>query len=123
MKRYIKSSTEFISDFDMQLRSYLGDKLIIADRADEVMSGRGGYIYIFKMPSGNVYRLFADDVLDELIFQQIAVAFYVNGKEYYDEAVDYEYIKGHQSEWFDLFKKWLNRAESEGLFTEYDYEE
>ena len=123
MKRYIKSSTEFINDFDMQLRSFLGDKLISADHADEIWSSRGGYIYMFKMPSGNVYRVFADDVRDELIFQQIAVAFYVGDKEYYDEAVDYEYIKGHQSEWLDLFKKWLNQAESEGLFTEYDYEE
>lgn len=123
MKRYIKSSTTFISDFDNQLRSYLGSNLISAVPAEEIGFGRGGYVYMFKMPSGNVYRLFADDKYDELIFQQIAVAFYVGGEEHYDEAVDYEYMKGHQPEWFDLFKKWLAQAESEGLFTEYDYEE
>lgn len=126
MKRYIKSSTSFISDLDAQIRSYLGStgaRLINSFPADEMVPGRGGYVYMFKMPSGNVYRVFADDESDELIFQQIAVAFYVGGTECYDEAVDFEYIKGHQPEWFSLFKKWINQAETEGLFTEYDYEE
>lgn len=131
MKRYIRSTAEVtskkvdIETIDQQIRDYLGDDLISATPGkDFPVRGRGGYIYLFKINDHNVYRVFVDDVDDEMIFQCIAEAFYVNGEEYYDEAVDYKDIQGHSDQWFDLFKKWIDECEADDpRFTHYEYEE
>ncbi len=84
---------------------------------------RGGYIYIFKVAGGtNVYRVFADDKNMQLIFQQVAVAFYVNGSEHYDEAVDYADTATEPiSKWFDLVLEWTTACEADDPnFTEYE---
>lgn len=126
MKRYIKStagSYDQIQLIDKQIRDYLGDNLILAEPAKENFN-RGGYVYIFKINDHNVYRVFADVLFNELIFQCIAEAFYVDGKEFYDDAVDYKMIKGHMDEWFDLFKQWINECEAQDpTYTHYEYED
>lgn len=112
-----------IDTIDQQIRDYLGDDLIVVTPGQDFAAPRGGYIYMFKINDHNVYRVFVDDENDEMIFQCIQDAFYVNGEEYYDEAVDYKDIQGHSDEWFDLFKQWIDECEREDpYFTEYDYE-
>lgn len=125
MKRYIRSSYEISSElkeFDRQMRSDFRIDIKVTEPADGIF-GRGGYIYIFKEHGGtNVYRVFADDKNMQLIFQQIAVAFDVDGKEHYDEAIDYEFTDDlpiHQ--WFDAVLQWTDECETENPnFTKYE---
>ena len=59
------------------------------------------YVLMFKVNKHNVYRviLFTDCV----IFQCVDYAFYVNGNEFYDNAIDYKSVHTTQSyEWFKL---------------------
>lgn len=120
MKRYIKTSSRFIDRLDQQIRAWLGDRLIVAEPANGNF-GRGGYVYLFKINDHNVYRVFCDDVNQQLIFQCVAYAFDVNGREYYDEARDYKDINGKMMQWFSLIKQWVNECEADDPnFTTYE---
>lgn len=127
MKRYIRTNTQdtsFLDAIDSQIRDYLGDSLISVTPASRLGFGRGGNVYMFKVNDHNVYRVFVDPDHDEMIFQCIAEAFYVDGTECYDEAVDYKDVQGHREQWFDLFKKWIDECEADDpKFTNYEYDE
>ena len=125
MKRYVRATSHVdIDKIDKQIRDYLGDDLISAFPAKEIGISRGGNVYIFKMNDHNVYRVFVDSRFDEMVFQCIAEAFYVNGRECYDDAVDYKMVKGNSDQWFDLFKKWINECETDDpMYTHYEYED
>ena len=112
MKRYVKTSVSFIDRLDRDIRKWLGDRLISAERA-EGNFGRGGYIYVFKINDHNVYRVFCDDINQELVFQCIPYAFNSNGREYYDEARDYKHVKGKMLQWFNLIKQWVDECEAD----------
>ena len=128
MKRYIRASYEIspeLEEFNQKLTADPYFDIKVAQPASEVLN-RGGYIYIFKVKGGtNVYRLFADDRDMQLIFQYIAEAFYIDGKEYYDDAVDVaDTSDAPISEWYDLVKHWVKLAEVQDPdFTHYEYEE
>lgn len=127
MKRMIKASSafqadKFIDKLDQQIRAWLGNRLIVAEPAKGF--GRGGYVYIFKINDHNVYRVFCDDVNQELIFQCVGYAFDVNGREYYDDARDYKDIKGKMTQWFGLIKQWVNECEADDPnYTTYEISE
>lgn len=128
MKRYIKTSYQpvpALEGFNKRMQRSPYFDIQIAQPANGVFD-RGGYIYIFKVKGGsNVYRLFADDKNMQLIFQQIAVAFYVGGVEHYDEAVDYAHTDSLPiKKWFDQVEVWAEECEETNPnFTEYEYEE
>ena len=125
MKRYIRASynaASAIQEFNRKMLSNPNFQIEVSQPANG-MFGRGGYIYIFKVTGGtNVYRVFADDKNMELIFQQIEVAFYVNGVEHYDEAVDYMYTTTLPiDEWFYCVKMWAEDCEEgDPNFTQYE---
>lgn len=58
------------------------------------------YVIMFKVNNHNVYRLILFS--DCMCFQCIAYAFYVNGDECYDDAIDYKSV--HTT---DNYNEWL----------------
>lgn len=86
-------------------------------------AGRGGNVYIFRTKGGtNGYRAFVDTENNELIFQQLAVAFYDdNGELWFDDAVDVAQDYGDPDSWFKLVNNWVRECEAENPdFTEYE---
>jgi len=117
MKRYIHSSTD-ITDLDNQIVDFLGDSLIYRGPGD--MFGRGGYVYIFRIDR-NAYRVFCDDINNELIFQVLGYGSELNGSPTFDEPCDYKSADGNISNWFNLIKQWINECETDDpYFTQYE---
>ena len=112
MKKVIKAARSL--DNDMRAKIEHTFDVLVVSSGEEF--GRGGYVYILKpKSSNNVYRVFVDTASDELIFQQIRTAFYVNGKEYYDDPYDYDNRFGKEfvNRWFDYIVRWVNRCEEQ----------
>lgn len=118
MKLYIKANSE-IASIDKKIRNYLGNNLIYVSRTDEDFRAPG-WVYIFKINNHNVYRVFLYE--DELIFQCVQYAFYVDGQEFYDDAQDYKYTNSLDKDtWFDWFVTWIDECEaSDPEFTIYE---
>jgi len=86
-------------------------------------AGRGGNVYIFTTKDGtNGYRVFFDTANNELVFQQLAVAFYDDkGDLWFDEAVDVVDEISDPNTWFKKVSNWVEACEEENPeFTEYE---
>lgn len=81
-----------------------------------------GDSFAFKVNNHNVYRVCIDDETNELIFQCIAFAWLDDdGKEYYDEAVDYKDAVLEYDDMFDTIVKWVNECEADDPnYTQYE---
>ena len=92
----------------------------------------GGYVYIIQMESGNAYRVFLAN--NELGLQCLMCHYFVNGVHNgYDDAADYKWLApkytgtvfdecitlvDNMDGFNEIFDKWVNECELDGLFTE-----
>lgn len=98
---------------------------------------RNGWVYIITFESGNAYRVFTCDNDEQTCFgiQELAEHYFSNGRDYgYDEPCDviwFDCKVAHRmcmndiqlhtdsiDEWPALAKKWFDKSEADGLFTE-----
>lgn len=119
MKRYIHASINpWVQELvDQVAKRY--DLLYVTPEADYVLRGDS---FAFKVNDHNVYRAIVDLREGRLYLQCIAVAWYDDqGKEHYDEAVDYKDEVVEYSKMLDTLVKWVNECEAEDSeFTEYE---
>lgn len=102
-------------------------ELIGAWRGELFVSPFDGYFYMFKVNHHNIYRVFCMNDREEMYFQCVSYAYvYSNGREIYDESVDYndtEDLNCNMSKWFGLISQWINECETDDPdYTYYEFE-
>lgn len=122
MKRYIHASINSTVQniIDKVAKKY--ELLYTTPEADYVLKGDS---FAFKVNDHNVYRAIIDTKDSTLYLQCIAVVWYNDqGKEYYDEAVDYKDAVVDCSDMFDTLVRWVDECEADDSnFTEYEERE